>query len=546
MPTTLTEDDLPDLASLVATPETFIEKCLHIRVMSGRVERFQMNRVQKRIREIKRQTYASGRTAPRFIVLKARRHGVTTLEQAESFYMVATKPNRQAVTLAHDRDTTEKIFRISSLYHDTLHPALRPRRLTASNKRDLNYRDLNSLLYVGTAGARGFGRADTLQRAHWSEVAWSPGDDATQKNLLVGLTEACREGEVVLESTPQGVGGLFHDLYQESKKGLGSWTPILIPWWEDDRNVIALEVEEAHELVKSYTDAEKRLVELHGLAPTQVAWRRQKMVEPEMQDGLFYQEYLEDDVSCFLASGTTWFDMQKIDEIARAVGDPFEVKGYGEVEVYEKPKKGHEYVIGADVGEGLADGNYSVLGVLDKRTANQAACVSGRWDTDRFADIIAEWGKVYGTALVGVERNNHGHAVLKRLRTVLRYPRLYRHRDYDAKGGGAMKLGWETNGKTRPILLQDLRAAVHQGHIGIRDRRFLDETRTFVHLGEGKYGTKTDKNFDDRIFAWGIAWQIRASRQATGKMTKRFDPAALSTLLGSRIYTGGGNFGAIY
>src|SRR3546814_3779344 len=40
-------------------------------------------------------------------------------------------------------------------------------RLTASNKRDINLPRLRSYYSIGTAGSKGFGRGDTLNKAHW-------------------------------------------------------------------------------------------------------------------------------------------------------------------------------------------------------------------------------------------------------------------------------------------------------------------------------------------------------------------------------------------
>lgn len=513
------------------------ERCLFIRDEDGHIIPLRLNRAQRRVDAVRRRLRREGR-AVRMIILKARRHGITTQQQADSFHLVSTHTNRQAVTLAHTADATEKIFRIPDTFYEELHPSLRPARLTERNKRNLNYPGMRSLFYIGTAGGRGFGRSDTLQRVHWSEVAWSSGDSIAQKALLVGLTEACRTGEIVLESTANGAAGLFHDFYKRAKEGRGSWEPIFIPWWDDIRNRIHLEVDVTHELVKAYTDEEKDLVRRHGLTPEQIAWRRAKQEEPEYEGDLFFQEYAEDDVTCFLVSGTTWFDMSIIRALQKSVPKPIATRRAGEMEIYEPVLDGHGYVIGCDVGEGLPNSHYSVAAVMDRVSMKQCARLRCRMDPTEFGHAVAALASEYNMALIGVERNNHGHSVLNTLTNTVRYPRIYRHRDYDAQAGTTLKLGWETNPKTKPIMIPDIRTATQKGHMEVRSRSFLDECTTYVHLGDGKYGPQDEATcYDDEIMAWAIAVQIRNSGQS--ELATPLDQKSLSQYGEQRIYGAG-------
>lgn len=512
-----TTKDRAQLRKLAQDRVLYQEKCLSIRAEDGRVLPFLHNPAQKMVTSVRRRLQSEGRQV-RLIILKARRHGITTQQQADSFHMIATQPFRRAVTLAHTDLATEEIFSISDFFHESLHEGFRPHRLTQRNKRNLNYPKMRSMFYIGTAGGRGFGRSDTFHRVHWSEVAWSAGNSTTQKNLLVGLTEAGRAGEIVLESTPNGSGGLFHEIWKRAKQGRGSWTPIFLPWWYDPRNWVVLEEEEAHELVRSYTDEEKNLIERVSndgtpLQPEQMAWRRAKRAEPEYEGDLFFQEYAEDDVTCFLISGTTWFDMSIIRKLLDRVPPPESVRRGGEIEIYENVKPGYAYTIGCDVGEGLPNSHFSVAMILERESMKQVARLRCRMDPTEFGHQVAALGHEYNTALVGIEKNNHGHSVLNTLSNTVHYPNIYRHRDYDVTAGTTMKLGYETTKKTKPILIQDLREAIHKGHMEVRSRTLLEECTTYVHLGDAKYGTKNEEDTDDEIMATAIAIQIRKSGQ---------------------------------
>ncbi len=534
---TLAADTKGKLRRLIKDPYRFIPSQLFIRDMSGRVIRFKPNLVQRRLWAIKKRIRSEGRLV-RVIVLKARRHGITTSEQAESYALVATTPNKNALTLAHNSDSTIKIFRIAELYHQRLNRALRPERLTASNKREINYPGMNSLFYIGTAGGD-VGRSDTLQRVHWSEVAWSPGDLMAQTQLFAGLSEAAREGEIVLESTPKGAGGFFHQTWKQAKEPGSSWEAVLIPWWEDERNRTNISTEEAAEVVASLSDEEKNLVERHGLGPDQIAWRRTKKADPEMQRGMFEQEYLEDEITCFLVSGTHWFDMMTIRELIRSNPKPIEVRRDGEIEIYKRYEKGKQYVIGADAGEGLPKSDWSTGGCLELMSGEQCARIRGRYDVGEHAHRLAQLGKEYGYCLIGVERNNHGHAVLLALRDIEHYPRIYRHREFDAakRKGGSMKLGFPTTKGTRTSMLHALRMAVEDGGMTVNDREFLNETTTFVKHADGKYSAENEgEDWDDLVFAWGIAWFIRDSRQAVQTLDAEYDPKKFAGKLGTRVH----------
>jgi hypothetical protein len=85
---------------------------------------------------------------------------------------------------------------------------------------------------------------------------------------------------------------------------------------------------------------------------------------------------------------------------------------------------------------------------------------------------------------------------------------LYIHTDYDKRIGSSQKLGWQTNGKTRPILLDDLEEALSHEHMQVNDRTFLGECLTFADDGTGKYKAR-EGCYDDAVLAWGIAWQVR-------------------------------------
>jgi len=176
--------------------------------------------------------------------------------------------------------------------------------------------------------------------------------------------------------------------------------------------------------------------------------------------------------------------------------------------VWERPIEGRSYVIGADVGEGLAGGDASAACVLDRETGAQVAELHGRVPPERFAQQLNLLGRWYNRAMLAVERNNHGHRVLNTLRNVCHYPRLYYHVRYDPVGRTTPALGWPTDQATKPILVDDLAAAIAAQRVVIRSTGLVDECLAFVTTDTGSQEAQPGA-FDDRVMAAGIAWQAR-------------------------------------
>jgi hypothetical protein len=79
---------------------------------------------------------------------------------------------------------------------------------------------------------------------------------------------------------------------------------------------------------------------------------------------------------------------------------------------------------------------------------------------------------------------------------------------YDARAGMQPVLGWPTDQATKPILVDDLAAAIAGGHIGLNSSGLIDECLTFVTTETGSQEAQPGKR-DDRVMAAGIAWQAR-------------------------------------
>lgn len=479
---------------------------------------FEMMRMQRRYLAMKRQAKSLGYN--RVLLLKYRRGGFTTLEQGESYSACVQRSMTYCATLAHKMESTQRIFRMATMFAEK-DPDRPP--LVGDSKSALEF-DNGSYFFIGTAGARGFSRGDTLQRVHGSEVPYwleGPHHMTDMEALVAGILEATSNGEVVFEGTPNGREWFYHT-YTEAKQKRNDWWPIFLPWWLDPINVAAPGSFDPQEVVDTLIDEERELTKRHNLSLAQIAFRRQKK---RALKRLAAQEYPEDDETCFLTSGSCYFDIDVVLSLLERIDEPERkhVPGGYEVRV-EAPQSGVEYVAGCDTSEGLPGCDPNGVGILRKDSGKQVAWVHGLFKPVSLAEHAVRICRDYNDALLGIERENHGHAVLQKV-IELGYGRphyaggsLYftsKVSDADKRDANKRlaKAGWSTNPVTRPVMLDELAGAIEEGAIVVTDRDFLGECLSFRLQTNGKFSADSGSH-DDSVMKWAIAWQMRKHRRA--------------------------------
>jgi hypothetical protein len=429
------------------------------------------------------------RRGERNIVLKARQMGLTTWAAARFFLKTITQPGTLTLEVAHTQEAAEEIFRIVHRFLDWLPEELRegPLRTSRANVRQIVFPEMDAQYRVVSAGDRNAGRGLTVQNLHCSELARWPGDPA---ETLAGLRAAMAPGaELILESTPDGVGGCFHEEWQ--KAGETGMVRHFFPWWME-RRYRAKAVDAA-----SLTEEEQDLRTRKRLDLEQIGFRRQ--IRADFR-GLARQEYAEDEESCFLASGDSVFELSAIEARWRTMMAPSELRQNGDLEIWLPPLKGKQYMVAVDPAGGGSEGDYSAAQVLELETGLQCAEFAGHVGGLELARLVTALATEYNQAWLVVERNNHGSGVLALIETVCGYGRIYR------QGGQA---GWLTTSMSRPVALGRLDAGLVEKPECFQSRRLLAECRSFVRLPNGGTGARPGMH-DDRVMAMAIGLGARA------------------------------------
>jgi len=470
----------------------FIGGNIHIDNKEGVVVPFKFNKVQR---------YFHTHKGYRNIVLKARQVGCSSSILADMFTDCITIPHTYTAVVSHETKATQRLLDRVQFYYDTMEepkPAL-----GAESRSEKTFPGLHSSIYIGTAGARAFGRGDTIRKALLSEIAFYEDGE----KLLSGVEDAVPlTGELTLESTANGENNVFHEKWVQAKERRSPYKPFFFPWWLDDgyaipRNPTDPKIEELlmpgdiGEL--TYTDEELDILSRVKLTEDQIRWRRFKINEKK---GLFWIEYPENEVDCFIITGDPVFDQQFLSDMTNSCYDgQRHEKGWY---FWVPPREKASYVIGADTSPGAPEGSYSAAVVLDAMW-NVCATFQGRLEPHTFAGLLKELGKWYNNAELVVERNFTGYAVLEQLTN---YGNIYYQRDFTT-GKITTQRGWWTNSQTRDLMLTVAKEKLAQVHIW--DINLVRQLRSYRYIKMRNKYRETAQTYDDLAMALMMAMVVR-------------------------------------
>ena len=199
------------------------------------------------------------------------------------FYSKTTlNPGRKAFIVAHEDKATTNLFNMVKRYHNNnpLSPST-----SASNAKELVFDQLDGGYILATAGSKDVGRSNTAQLAHLSEFAFWQGAEMHLAGLGNTIPDAAGT-EIIIESTANGIGNKFHQMWQDAEAGIGEYIAIFVPWfWQDEYRAM---VPRGFEL----TTDELKYQEAYGLDLGQMSWRRNKITTyGQGFEWLFDQEY---------------------------------------------------------------------------------------------------------------------------------------------------------------------------------------------------------------------------------------------------------------
>ncbi len=488
-------------------------------IINKKLERvlFRLNGIQQRYHDAK---------DDEDIVLKSRKVGISTYEVLDGFHDLLFRPYSKSLVICHIQTSTEELFSKLRFAYDNLPDFLRPAFDTFTQKKvvlkETPYgEDLRSGYQIGTAGSEDFGRGGDISKVHMSEYAFYR--DPTK--IWASVMAACVPGaKKSIESTANGYND-FHAHWKRAVEHESSFKPHFFAWHEDATCVSPA----IPSFLAQLPDQDQEYIKRFDLSPEQATfyfWQRDRGGFGKHKT---HQEFPSTPQEAFVASSETVFDIELINKIEaklakrkKEAAGKFvqETRENGSFIIWRQPVRGWRYVIGADASKGVAGGDYSCAIVLDNDSGEQVAEMHGRWPPDIFSTKLAELGEMYNNALLAVEYDRFGAAILERLQILHHYPNIYYERRFDkaVKRYVIGQLGWVPTPKAKTQIIMELQSALRREDIIVNSEGFLEECHTFVHIGErkmagmpskmgaiaGKAGTEQAKR-DDRIIAMALA-----------------------------------------
>ena len=407
------------------------------------------------------------------LILKARQLGISWICCAYSLWLCLFHAGKVVIFLSKgELEATELLRRVSALYS----------RLPDSLKTNVPplLKGNNSLLAWGNgsriqslASSKGAGRSFTASLVVMDEAAfilWANEIYTALKPTIDG------GGQLIILSTANGLGNLFHLLWTRAVAKLNDFHTIFLDW--------------------------------RARPGRDEVWYAAQLAEATDRMQVL-QEYPATPTEAFIASGRVrfapeWTEAQSVNQIPTLPVLPLillklkqkaEESRRGTLYVYELPQPGRRYVLAADVAEGLETGDYDAGVVIDKETLVEMASLHGHWEPYEYGNMLDTLGKFYNNALVAPERNNHGHATIAALKRGGN-ANLYKAKDD--------KFGWLTNVQTKPLSVDALAEVLRDNLCKVRTPAALNEMQIYRVLDDGKTGSPNGYH-DDFVMAWALA-----------------------------------------
>lgn len=475
--------------------------------------------------------YIADRT-PRDILLKPRQIGITTEELIRDVWFFLTKPgvNVRVFCQVDDEKTLKEISAkigviLTSLRSEGVYLDFARETTTEWTLPDRN----SSLAIAEVAGTEDAadkqGRGITIHRLHLTEMGYYRFARTFLNGALEAVPAVSFGTEVVIESTPNGVGGTGGPYYQAYMNALArksGYTAHFFPWFRQAEYRTELE---PGETITPITERETSLVRRFGVTQEQLKWYRAKVAEKNSQE-IVDQEYPSDEQTCFLSSGRTFFDRARTSSLLLNASNPIRTEDVGRegsagtLRVWVEPSPTDRYLVTIDPSQGVG-GDPGAVVVHSRQTGQHVATMHGQfspWEIARLSrgpDRKTPEEKadpnhkpkhgppglaaVYNNALVVVERNNHGHAVLQAFEREFTGTLVYEARD--------KKPGWNNTSVTRASALDGLHEAHKSGAWSTPDAQTLGEMRDFVVTDDGRAEAESGAH-DDLVLAHAIAWDV--------------------------------------
>jgi len=382
------------------------------------------------------------------IVLACRQSGKSISSVAYLLWYAIFHPEKTIAILANKGATAREMLSRITLMLENLPFFLQP-GCKALNKGSIEFSNNSKIIAAATSGSSIRGLSVSL--LYMDEFAFVE-RAAEFYTSTYPVISSGKETKVIITSTANGVGNMFHKIWEGAVQQTNEFKPFRVDWWD--------------------------------VPGRDEKWKAQTIANTSQLQ--FDQEF----GNTFFGTGDTLINAETL--LAQKAEDPIRILEGNCVKVYKEPIKDHQYVILVDVSKGRGQ-DYSTFNVIDMSTRpfeQVAVYRNNKISPILFPNVIYKYAKVYNESYVIVEANDQGSLVTNGLYHEIEYENV--HMESFIK---ADRIGVEMNKKVKRIGCSAIKDLIENKKIHIVDAQTIIEMSTFV--AKGQSFEASEGNHDD-------------------------------------------------
>jgi len=430
------------------------------------------------------------------VILKARQLGISTITAGYVVWMLLFHRDKNVLVMATKFSTAGNLVNKVKKIMKNLPDWLRIANIDIDNRTSFVLSNGSQIKASSTSGDAG--RSEALSLLVLDEAAHIEGLEELWTGLYPTLSTG---GRCIALSTPNGVGNWFHKTCTDAEAGANNFHLTNLSWdVHPDR------------------DKEWFAKETKNMSRRQIA----------------------QELECnFNTSGETVIDGEDIEWLLSQTTEPKYRTGFDRnFWIWEEYDPSCNYLMVADVARGDGE-DYSTFHIIQLETLSVIGEYHGKPNPDLFATMINQIGREFGNAMLVVENNNIGFAVLDKL-IEAQYPNLYHSikstheyvEQHIAETLTNSVPGFSTSMKTRPLIIAKLEEFIRNKLIKIYSTRTVNEMRTFI-WNNGKPQAMRGYN-DDLVMALAIACWIRDTAIQANARDLNYQKAFVDAIITSK------------
>jgi len=382
------------------------------------------------------------------VILACRQSGKSISSVAYLLWYAIFHPEKTIAILANKGATSREMLGRITLMLENLPFFLQP-GCKSLNKGSIEFSNNSRIVASSTSGSSIRGMSVNLLYLDEFAFVERAGEFYTSTYPVISSGV---DTKVIITSTANGIGNVFHNIWQGAEQGVNEYKAFRVDWWD--------------------------------VPGRDEKWKEQTIANTSQLQ--FDQEF----GNTFFGTGDTLINAETL--LSLRSKPPLHVREGGQLLIYEETLQSHEYIMTVDVSKGRGQ-DYSTFTVIDISTRPFKQVAVYRNNTISpilFPNIIYKYAAVYNNAYVVIENNDQGAVVCNGLYYDIEYENVH-----VSSAIKSSQIGVEMNRRTKRIGCSGIKDLLEEKKLDIVDEETIMEISTFVLKGQSYEAS--EGNHDD-------------------------------------------------